>query len=52
MQTEKNLKENHIKNLYNSQEMVIKEYDDYSLLASEAKHKATKGEGLKMLNPK
>ena len=32
--------------------MFIKLYDDYSLLASEEKHKTTKGEGLKILTAK
>ena len=31
---------------------VIKFSDDYSSMASEAKHKATKDEGLKILTPK
>ena len=30
----------------------IEFYDDYSLMASEAKNKATKGTGLKILTPK
>ena len=30
----------------------MKFYDDYSLIMSEAKYKATKGTGLKILTPK
>ena len=39
--------------LYNARNNVIKLYDDYSLMASEAKKsKATKGTGLKTITPK
>ena len=41
--------------LYRARNEVIKFYDDYSLMASEAKNKAknkTKGKGLKILSPK
>ena len=37
---------------YKPRNNVIKFYDDYSSTASEAKHKATKGAGLKILTPK
>ena len=38
--------------LYKARKEAIKFYDDYSLMASEAKNKATKGTGLKILTPK
>ena len=38
--------------LYKARNKAIKLYDDYSLMMSEAKTKATKGTGLKMLTPK
>ena len=38
--------------LYKSRSKAIKFYDDYSLIMSEAKVKATKGTGLKILTPK
>ena len=38
--------------LYNASNEAIKFYDDYSLMMSEAKTKATKGTGLKILTPK
>ena len=38
--------------LYKARSKVIKFYDDYSSMASEAKNKATKGTGLKILTPK
>ena len=38
--------------LYKARNEAIKFYDDYSLMASEAKNKATKGTGLKILAPK
>ena len=38
--------------LYKSRNEVITFYDDYSLMRSEAKIKATKGTGLKILTPK
>ena len=37
---------------YRGRNEAIKFYDDYSLMISEAKNKATKGTGLKMLTPK
>ena len=41
-----------IERLYKARKEAIKSYDDYSLMMSEAKHKATKGTGLKTLTPK
>ena len=41
-----------IEALYNARNEAIKFYDDYSLIMSEAKIKATKGKGLKILTPK
>ena len=38
--------------LYKAKSNDIKFYDDYSSMVSEAKHKATKGTGLKILSPK
>ena len=38
--------------LYKARSKAIKFYDDYSLMMSEAKTKATKGTGLKILTPK
>ena len=38
--------------LYKARSKAIKFYDDYSLILSEAKNKATKGTGLKILTPK
>ena len=38
--------------LCKSREAVIKFFNDYSLLVSEAKHEATNGKGLKVLFPK
>ena len=38
--------------LYKTRNEAIKFYDDYSLMMSEAKNKATKGTGLKILTPK
>ena len=38
--------------LYKARNEAIKFYDDYSLMVSEAKNKATKGTGLKILTPK
>ena len=38
--------------LYKARNEVIKFYDDYSFMMSEAKYKATKGTGLKILAPK
>ena len=41
-----------IETLYKVRSEAIKFYDDYSLMMSEAKTKATKGTGLKILTPK
>ena len=41
-----------IEMLYKARNEAIKFYDDYSLMMSEAKTKATKGTGLKILTPK
>ena len=41
-----------IEMLYKARNEVIKFYDDYSSMVSEAKNKATKGTGLKILTPK
>ena len=41
-----------IETLYKARSETIKFYDDYSLMMSEAKTKATKGTGLKILTPK
>ena len=41
-----------IEMLYKGRNEAIKFYDDYSLMMSEAKNKATKGTGLKILTPK
>ena len=38
--------------LYKARNEAINFYDDYSLMMSEAKAKATKGTGLKILTPK
>ena len=38
--------------LYNSRQAAIELLDEYSLIASETKHKAKYGEGLKILTPK
>ena len=38
--------------LYKARQEAIKLYDDYSSMMSEAKYKATKGTGLKILTPK
>ena len=38
--------------LYKARNEVFKFYDKYSLMMSEAKNKATKGTGLKILTPK
>ena len=38
--------------LYKERNKAIKSYDDYSLMASVAKNKATKGTGLKILTRK
>ena len=38
--------------LYKSRNEAIKYYDDYSSIMSEAKYRATKGTGLKVLTPK
>ena len=42
----------HIGTLYRARNEAIKFYDDYSLIVSEPKIKATKGTGLKILTPK
>ena len=42
---------NNVKKLYKSREKVIKLFDDYSRIISEAKYK-TKYQGLKILTPK
>ena len=41
-----------IKLLYKSREAVIKLFNDYSLIVSEAKHNAKYGKGFKILTPK
>ena len=41
-----------IEMLYKARNEAMKFYDDYSLMMSEAKNKATKGTGLKILTPK
>ena len=41
-----------IEKLYKARNEASKCYDDYSLIMSEAKTRATKGEGLKILTPK
>ena len=41
-----------IKMLYKARKEAIKFYDDYSSMMSEAKYRATKGTGLKILTPK
>ena len=41
-----------IKFLYESRKAVIKLFDEYSLTASEIKHKGKYGEGIKILTPK
>ena len=38
--------------LYKARKEAIKCYDDYSLMMSEARYGATKGQGLKILTPK
>ena len=38
--------------LYNARNEAIKFFDDYSSMMSEAKAKATKGTGVKILTPK
>ena len=38
--------------LYKARNEAIKFYDDYSSMMSEAKYRATKGKGLKILTPK
>ena len=43
---------NNIKTLYESREKVIKLFDDYSRIVSEAKYKTKYGECLKILTPK
>ena len=41
-----------IETLYKARSEAIKFYDDYSSMMSEAKYRATKGKGLKILTPK
>ena len=41
-----------IEMLYNARNEAIKFYDDYSLMMSDAKNRATEGTGLKILTPK
>ena len=41
-----------IEMLYNKRNNVIKLFNDYSTIASEAKYKVTHGDGLKVLTPK
>ena len=41
-----------VKLLYKSRQVVFKFFNEYSLIASESKHKAKYGEGLKILSPK
>ena len=41
-----------IEMLYKARNEAIKFYDDYSSMMSEAKYRATKGKGLKILTPK
>ena len=54
----KNVKINQIDALYNTERLykarnsVIKFFDDYSSIISEAKHKTYHGEGIKLLTPK
>ena len=50
MKEQKNVLYN-IEALYNTRNEAFKFYDDYSLIMSEAKIKATKGKGLKILTP-
>ena len=38
--------------IYKARKEAIKFFDDYLLMVSEAKNKATKGTGLKILTPK
>ena len=38
--------------LYKARKKAIKFYDDYSLMISEARYRATKGKGLKIITPK
>ena len=41
-----------IEMLYKARKEAIKFYDDYSLMMSEARYRATKGKGLKIITPK
>ena len=43
---------NNIKTLYESQEKVIRLFNDYSRIVTEAKYRTKHGEGLKILTPK
>ena len=38
--------------VYDAQEKIVKLFDDYSTIASEAKYKTIHGEGIKILTPK
>ena len=49
---EQNSAMKNIKTLYESREKVIKFFNDYYKIVSEAKHKTKYGEGLKILTPK
>ena len=49
---EKNNPLENIKLLYQSKKAVVELFDEYSLIVSQAKHKAKYGEGLKILTPK
>ena len=41
-----------VKNFYNSKEKIIKLYNDYAKIMSEAVYRAKQGNGLKILTPK
>ena len=41
-----------IEMLYKARKKAVKFYDDYSLMISEARYRATKGKGLKIITPK
>ena len=43
---------NNIKTLYESQEKVIRLFNDYSRIVTEAKYRTKNGEELKILTPK
>ena len=46
------MQKKNIKNLYNSKNKVIKLYNDYAKIISEAMYKTKQGTGLKILTPK